>query len=152
MTQAPFDIEKAHRWFAVELNNVAWELVEAVHLTADDAERMIHAAHASCFHWLQVGTALNHQRAQCLLATVYAKQGLAEAAVRHAAKCRELSQQVGDEQTTFDRACSYGCSLQAYTCAGQSVEAAEMRQKALDAARTLDPDDNAVFARLYLHS
>jgi hypothetical protein len=34
-----------------------------------DLERMIHAAHAACFHWLQVGSLLNHLRAECLLAT-----------------------------------------------------------------------------------
>ena len=39
---------------------------------------MIHAAHGACFHWLAAGDLLNHLRAQCLLATAYAKAGLAE--------------------------------------------------------------------------
>ncbi|MEX0776129.1 MAG: hypothetical protein WD042_10520 [Phycisphaeraceae bacterium] len=30
MTDALFDVKRAHRWFAVELNNLAWEHVEAL--------------------------------------------------------------------------------------------------------------------------
>ena len=77
-------MSRAHGWLAVELNNLAWQLVEAGHRSPADAERMIHAAHGVCFHWLQVGNLLNHLRAQWLLTTAYAKEGLAEAAVRHA--------------------------------------------------------------------
>src|SRR5687768_7578725 len=90
MAEAPFDVARAHRWFAVELNNVAWELVEARERSTADAERMIHAAHGACFHWLQVGDLLNHLRAQCLITTAYLKAGIAEAAVRHATHCLEL--------------------------------------------------------------
>src|SRR5688572_3808946 len=92
MTTPPFDVERAHRWFAIELNNLTWGLVEAAERSPDDVEKMIHAAHGACFHWLQVGNLLNHLRAQCLLATVYAKAGLAESAVRHAEKCLQLSE------------------------------------------------------------
>ena len=35
MTQPPFDVQRAHRWFAVELNNLAWEIVEADSRTED---------------------------------------------------------------------------------------------------------------------
>ena len=76
MTEPAFDKEKGHRFFAVELNNLAWGLVEARHeLSSVEAERMLHAAHASCFHWLEVGSPLNHQRAQCLVACVHIKLG-----------------------------------------------------------------------------
>lgn len=76
MSTAPFDLPKAHRWFAVELNNLCWDLIEAEHRSAEQTERMIHAAHAACHHWLQVGTAVNNLRAECLLATAYALAGL----------------------------------------------------------------------------
>jgi hypothetical protein len=47
MADPPFDIEHAHRWFAVELNNIAWNLVESPHRSPTDNERMINAAHAA---------------------------------------------------------------------------------------------------------
>ena len=151
MTEAPFDIQRAHSWFAVELNNLAWDTLEKKNRTEEDNEQMVHAAHAACFHWLQVGTVLNHQRAQCLLATVYAKLGYAEPAVRHASKCLELSQQTGDEQEAFDLATAYGCAAQAYKCAQQSDKASHMQEKALQVASTFDaPEDKQVFDRLYL--
>src|SRR5687768_8962067 len=104
MAEAPFDVQKAHRWFAVELNNAAWDLVESEGRSEADAERMVHAAHAACYHWLQAGSPINHQRAQCLLATAYAAAGRAEPAVYHADRCLALGTQTGDAQSAFDRA------------------------------------------------
>ena len=68
MPEAPFDLNQAHRWFAIELNNLAWACVESTDRDEETTDRAIHAAHAACYHWLQVGDPLNHQRAQCLLA------------------------------------------------------------------------------------
>src|SRR5687768_17517586 len=145
MAEAPFDVARAHRWFAVELNNVAWELVEARERSTADAERMIHAAHGSCFHWLQVGDLLNHLRAQCLVATAYLKAGITEAAVRHATRCLELSREAGDTQSAFDRATAYGCAAAAFAAAGRIDEARVQYQLALAAAEQFDdPDDRPV--------
>lgn len=150
MADAPFDVQRAHRWFAVELNNLAWDLLEKADRLADDNERMIHAAHGACFHWLQVGDLLNHLRAQNLLATVYAKAGLAEAAVRHAEKCLSLSSEASDKQTPFDLACVHGCAAAAYRAVGHTAQALAAQQKAAAAAAQLtDPADRAVFDGLY---
>lgn len=50
MNPPPFDLAQAHRWFAIALNNTAWELVELPERTDEQAQRMIHAAHAACYH------------------------------------------------------------------------------------------------------
>ena len=47
MSTPPFDLSKAHRWFAIELNNRAWELIEAPARTAEEAVEMVTAAHAA---------------------------------------------------------------------------------------------------------
>src|SRR5688500_14728068 len=141
MADAPFDLQKAHRWFAVECNNLAWELADAPSRTPEQAERMVHAAHAACFHWLHAGDLLNHLRAQVLLATAYDAAGLAEAAVRYAEKCLELSDQAGEKQTAFDRATAYGCAARAYASAGRADRAADLRRLAHEAASALDPED-----------
>lgn len=150
MTAAPFDVNRAHRWFAVELNNVAWELAEADERSAADVERMIHAAHGACFHWLEVGDLLNHLRAQCLLATAYAKAGLAEAAVRHAQRCLGLSREADQRQTAFDRATAHGCASAAFMVAGRIDQARAEHQLARSAAAGFDdPSEMPVFERLY---
>lgn len=150
MSTPPFDVARAQRWFAVELNNQAWDLVEREERSADEVERMIHAAHGACWHWLEVGDLLNHLRAQNLLATVYAKAGLAEAAVRHAEKCLALSEEAGDKQTPFDRATAYGCAAAAYKVAGRmdAARAAFARSEAA-AAELEDAADREVVAKLY---
>ena len=109
-------------WFAVECNNGCWDLLEAESLTPQQAERLVHMAHAACHHWLQVGTGLNHLRAECLLATVYARLGYGDAAERHANRCLELSAEAGESQTAFDRATAHGCAGRALALAGRGAD------------------------------
>ncbi len=150
MADTPLDVPRAHRWFAIELNNLSWDLVEAPERSADDIERMIHAAHGACFHWQQVGVLLNHLRAQNLLATAYAVAGLGESAVRHAERCLVLSNEAGDTQTPFDRATAHGCVANAYAAVGRRDEAREQYRIAKGVATTFtDSGDTKAFDRLY---
>ncbi len=80
MAEAPFEIPKAHRWFGIQLNNSTMDALDAGLVTAETAEPYIHAAHASCHHWMQVGTVANHGRGEFAVASVYAAAGLGEAA------------------------------------------------------------------------
>src|SRR5687768_9557039 len=75
MAEAPFDLPRAQRWFAVELNNLAWDLLDKPGRTNDETNRMLHAAHASVHHWLAAGNELNRLRGMVLLANVYASAG-----------------------------------------------------------------------------
>lgn len=150
MATPPFDIKIAHRWFAVELNNLAWDLAEAGQRSPADTERMIHAAHGACFHWLQVGDLLNHLRAQCLLANAYARAGLAEPVIRHAERCVALSTEAGKQQTAFDRATAHGCAALAYAVAGQIDKARAQHTLARSAAEAFDdPSEMPTFQRLF---
>ena len=150
MSEPPFDVKRAHRWFAVELNNLAWDLLEAPALTPEQVDRMIHAAHGACFHWLEVGTPIHHLRAQCLLATAYARAGITKAAVRHAERCLAFSRAITDDQTDFDRASAHGCAAAAYQLDCHSGDAAEQYELACAAAaRLTDPADRSLFEKLY---
>ena len=150
MNTPPFDLAVAQRWFAVELNNLAWDLVETATLSEAQAQRMIHAAHAACYFWIEAGDLLNHLRAQNLLATAYAKAGRGEAAVYHAEKCVDLSLEAGDTQTDFDRAVAYGCADSACRAAGKIELARNYRAQAVELSRKLtDADEKSVFDRLY---
>lgn len=149
MAEPPFDVSRAHRWFAVEFNNAAWDLVEKPSRTAEEDEQMVHLAHASCLHWKHDGTPLNHQRAQILLTNVYCQLNFASAAMRHAEKALELCESNGDSQTPFDRATSYLCAAQANACAGNEAKARELKQNAIEAAGEIEhPDEKRVFEQM----
>jgi hypothetical protein len=149
MSQPPFDAAVAHKWFAVEFNNRAWDLVENRERTAEEAAEMIHAAHAAAIHWQAVGTPLNAQRAENLLATVYLKAGQAELALRHAERGLELGERNGESQSTFDRATTFAAAAKAKNLAGKGSEAFPLIMEALAEADKLNEEERAVFDKLY---
>jgi hypothetical protein len=149
MAQPPFDLAPAHRWFAIEFNNAAWDLIEQPQRTADQTQQMLHFAHAAHLHWQSAGTALNRQRAENLLATVYLRAGDAPAALRHAERCLSLSAQNAKEETPFDRATALGCAAQAHKLAGDHAQAQRLQTLAQSAAQALDADDRGVYDKLY---
>src|SRR5687767_5369582 len=132
MAEPPFDVQRAHRWFAVECNNLGWDLVESPGRPRkpEQTDRMIHAAHAACFHWLHAGTPLNHLRALCLLVTAYAAAGRAGEAVRHAEACLALVGQLTEPPTDFDLATAHGCAANAFALAGRHDDARQQYDRA----------------------
>ena len=149
MSEPTFDLAKAHLWFAIECNNQAWDLVENASRTADETQQMIHLAHASVLHWQAVGTAVNRQRGENLLATVYVAAGDATAAVRHAERCLSLSVQNAKDESPFDRATALGCAAKAHALAGDTAQADRLRTLAKTAAAALDDEEREVFEKLY---
>ena len=56
------ELQKWHRWFAVESNNRAWRLSEAASRSDAEDNEMLNAAHAAAFHWSKVGTEIHAAR------------------------------------------------------------------------------------------
>jgi hypothetical protein len=81
---SPEEISKWQKWFAVACNNRAWELVERRERTPTDVHEMLHAAHASAWHWARVGTELNEARANMLLGMAHALADDGPLALRYA--------------------------------------------------------------------
>lgn len=148
MAEAPFDLPRAQRWFAVECNNAAWELLDKSSRTADETERMLHAAHASVYHWLAVGDDLNRLRGMVLLANVHAGAGLAEGAVLYAERALALSDAAGETQSPFDRATTLAAAARAYALSGPQERAKECVASARQTAEKLDAEDRPVFEQL----
>ena len=168
MPEAPFDLAKAHRWFAVECNNAAWTLLELPTRTADETERLLHAAHAAVLHWAAVGTPVHRLRGLSLLATAYTAAGRTEEAIRWATEALALSetlsgtlseslgrpepgadQHTGDAQTAFDRACVHGCAAAAFGLAEYADEALDQAKAARAALADCDADECEVVERFY---
>ena len=154
MSQPPFDVKRANRWFAVEQNNLAWELIEADRRSPEQEALMIHAAHGACYHWLESGDLLNHLRAQQLLATAYTMTGDGPSAVRHARMCLALSEQApADKLSPFDRACTHGSAAVAFQLAGDQNES-NLQAQAFTAAfdSLTDEGDRNLIHKLYQKS
>jgi len=150
MANPTFDTTAAHRWFAAELNNNLWLALDAGRWSADEAEQNIHAAHASCYHWLQVGNVSHHARAECLVANVYAVAGFGESALRHALRCQELIEDSPYAFEDWDFAFAYDALARAYMLTGDAGEAEYHLQRAQTAGDGIvDEEDRAIFLKWF---
>lgn len=160
MTQPPFDLAKAHRWFAVECNNEAWALLERPARTAGETERAIHAAHAALVHWAEVGTPVNRLRGLSLLVSAYTAGGREEEAIRWAGVCLALAEELGAggvsggqhqaaKPTAFDLACAHAAAAGAFRLGGFTDEASEHEAGAREALGACDAEERELVKRLY---
>jgi hypothetical protein len=127
-----------HRTMATQANGRTFELLES----REDDALMIHAAHASAYHWALAGTSLNCARAEYLCSRAYAFAGPGAEALRHARRCAELLADAPEVQD-FDRAYAREATARALACTGDAVTAATE----LAVARAVvvnDPEDRAI--------
>lgn len=92
--------------FAKSLNGQVWELLGKADRFKVEAELMIHAAHASCYHWLMAGTELHHQRSVWLISLV------------HASGCLDLTNALPVVMMDFDKACAMEGMARGHALAG----------------------------------
>ena len=101
---------------------------------------MIHAAHASRYHWGEIGTPLEFERGEWQISRVYATLNRPEAALYHAQRCLDLCQanEIGD----FDLAFAYEALARAYATAGDTDKSGEYIELAMQAAEQIEDKDN----------
>ena len=136
MPEPDFDVAEAQWWFAVAMNNEAWDLLDQSERTTAESERMCHAAHASCRHWLEAGSTLQHQRTLVLVANTHAAVGDAATG---------LAEQLADDLADFDHAFTLDAQARAHAAAGRLDEARSCRQQSETAGAAIDDDDRRVF-------
>jgi tetratricopeptide (TPR) repeat protein len=146
MSEKTYTLEEAHQHFAKMLNGQVWELLQKPRRSKSEDEMMIYAAYASCYHWLEAGTALHHQRAEWLIAHVCTELAQADAALRHAARCLELTDEFADRMKDFDRAYAYESVARANALAGNREEALKYIQLAQESGQAIGNDeDKSIF-------
>jgi hypothetical protein len=149
MPTPSFDLPAAHRWFAIEFNNAAWDIVEARERTSADRERMLHQAHAAYVHWDALGTPINRLRALSLLAMAHAAADSARGAMEYALQCLELDNAHLPESTPFDRAMAACGMAVAYRANRDAAGAAEWEAKCRQLTEWLaDEGERALVIRL----
>ena len=137
---------EAHRRLAVDLFNFVWTLLENPDRARADDDTMVHAAHASRYHWGEAGTAVNLARGEWQVSRVYATLGRAEPALHHARRCLELCQEHEAELADFDLPYAYEALARAHAVAGDDAEAQRYAGLAREAgARILEADDRQHF-------
>ena len=75
------DETQVHRRLAAELFNRVWSLLEKPDRDQTDDDTMLQAAHASRFHWGEVGEPVNFARGEWQISRVYAVLGRPEPAI-----------------------------------------------------------------------
>jgi hypothetical protein len=134
------DEREQHLRFAKTLFDATWDLMERPDRTPDDDARMIHQAHASAYHWLQVGRPENLARSHWQCSRVYCVLGRAEPALYHARLVLDVCQRhgIGD----WDLAFAYEALARASAVAGDAAQTqrwlAEARRAGADIADAED--------------
>lgn len=77
-------IDQWHRWFAVECNNRAWDLIDKETRSPEEDREMLYLAYAAAYHWSKVGKPVNDARADVTLAHAHALLGQGEPALEYA--------------------------------------------------------------------
>jgi hypothetical protein len=100
-----------HKKYAVDCFNATWDLLDKTSRTLEEDHKMIHMAHASRYHWGEIGTPIHFTRGDWQISRVYAVLGMGEMAFKYAETCLEicLDNEIGD----FDLAFAYEALLRA---------------------------------------
>jgi hypothetical protein len=112
-----------HRKMGVDLFNYVWSMMDKPERTREEDDDMLHAAHASRYHWGQVGEAVNFARGEWQVSRVYTVLMRPEPALYHAMRSLDICVEhgIGD----FDLAFAYEAVARACAIGGDSERAAE---------------------------
>jgi DNA-binding transcriptional MerR regulator len=137
--------EATHRQLGKELFNHTWTLIERADRSTEEVDEMVHAAHASVWHWSRGGgTLANAARGEWQVSRVYATLGRGEPALAHARRALELAEAattagVADD---WDVAAALEGLARASAIAGDLAAAAEARARARNALEGIADPEN----------
>jgi hypothetical protein len=130
------------RMLAAQLFNETWRLMEKENRTKEDDDRMIHAAHASRYHWGQVpaATPAHLARGEWQISRVYTVLRRGEPALHHAQRVLDICQAngIGD----WDLAFAYESLARACAVAGDAAQARQYTDQALAAVKEIADDED----------
>lgn len=134
-----------HRRLGAELFNRVWDLLAVEQRTPDQEAELIHAVHASAYHWTQVGEGPRLARAEWQCSWVYSELERPEPALFHAHRCEAVCRQYADELEDFDLPAMHEAFARAQLVAGNREEALHRLQLANDlCAKIADPEDREI--------
>ena len=130
-----------HRRLAVDLFNHVWTLLERTDRTPEHDDEMLHAAHASRYHWSHAGTTINLARGEWQCSRVYATLGRAEPALHHALRCLDYTE-AADEREDWDLPFAHEAIARAFMVAGDDKRLRDHARRARELAAPVAEDDD----------
>jgi DNA-binding transcriptional MerR regulator len=128
------------RQLAVDLFNHVWTLLERTDRSPLEDDEMLHAAHASRYHWGEVGEPVNHARGEWQCSRVYSILGRAEPALWHANRCLALCEEHGIAD--WDLAFAHEAIARALRVAGDHAGADAAVARAREAAGAIAEEED----------
>ena len=138
--ETPADAVTDERALAVQLFNSTWALLDKESRTADEDDRMLHMAHASRFHWDNVGDDQNRAIGEWQVARVYATLGRGEPSLFHARRCLDYAGRLGVDDWVM--AGAYEALARAHAVAGEPDAARDARDQALALAQQIEDKED----------
>jgi hypothetical protein len=128
------------RKFAVDCFNGTWDLLDKTRRTPAEDARMVHMAHASLYHWGEIGTPLNFARGDWQISRVYAVLGEGVNALKYAQSCLQLCQENGIAD--FDLAFAFEAAARAFAVLGEATQRDRHLQLAQQAGEAIAKEDD----------
>ena len=109
-----------HKRSAITLFNLVWSLLDKKDRTKQENDKMVHAVHASRFHWGEIGTPVEFERGEWQISRVYSVLNRPQSALYHAERCLDICKEhnIGD----FDIAFAYEAMARAHAVAGDKSD------------------------------
>jgi hypothetical protein len=126
---------ECHKKFAVDLFNLVWSFLDKKDRTREENDKMVHAAHASRFHWGEIGTPLEFERGEWQISRVYSVLNRPQSAIYHAKRCLEICKE--NNIADFDIAFAYEAMARAHAVAGEKSECEKYLELAREAGQQI---------------
>jgi hypothetical protein len=130
-----------HRRLGADLFNGTWELMEKEDRSPAEDDRMLHMAHASRYHWGEVGTPANLARGEWQCSRVYAVLRRPEPCLHHARRTLDLCRENG--LVDWDLAFAHEALARGHAVAGDPEAARRSVEEAL-AVPIAEEEDRAL--------
>lgn len=145
MSKELLNLEEWHKKQAIDLFNQTWDLIDkGDDRTDEETFLMIHSAHASRYHWTQIGEPVNLARGEWQISRVYALLGMGDQALLHGQYSLDLC--LDHSIQDFDLAFGYESVARAAALLKDEELFEGYIALAKDAANGInDPEDKAYF-------
>ena len=137
----PIQKEDFHRQIATELFAGVFTLLDKPERTCAENDRMIHAAHASRYHWEFGGSPVNFAMGEWQCSRVHSALGQSDAAIYHGLRSLEWAED--HDLGLFHRGYAHEALARAYAGKDSEKAAYHLRRATEIAAEMTDPDERA---------
>lgn len=132
--------KRLHRKIGADLFNYTWSLIDRERRSKEENDEMLHAAHASRYHWGHAGGPLNRSIGEWQISRVYAVLNRPEPAHFHGQRALEIARR--SHLAPFYLAYAYEALARAASLAGRRKDRNQYYRAAQRVgSRVRDPDD-----------